>query len=189
MCHPCLRSITSERERPSGTTSASPESARAKGVPGGSVVLTVTDEQSALATFANYCWPNAIKREDGRWRRGWIVRTAKTLPSQAELGEATRDIPRRVELRMHSQIGDAPMERPGINPLPEVDLVRVDDCHVIVWVVTDDPGQAGSAVTMVGTVQALRLVDDWFGIQDLQGMPKEHWVIFLMVPEASDAAG
>jgi hypothetical protein len=79
------------------------------------------------------------------------------------------------ETRMRETLGNKLMDRPSA--VPEVELVRVDDSHVISWIVTGNPNEIGSEVTMMGLVEVLRKLDERIVIQDLQGMPKQYWVV------------
>ncbi|ETX04092.1 MAG: hypothetical protein ETSY2_30800 [Candidatus Entotheonella gemina] len=58
-----------------------------------------------------------------------------------------------------------------------VKLVVVDDIHALVHMITRQPEKDITDAGMIAIAQVLRGIDDAWGIEELQGIPKRFWLL------------
>ena len=137
--------------------------------------MSAADER--ITSISTYCWPELIPADDGRWKRGWVVRSERPVPNDYEIEELSRNLERRAEeqirktLGKHYKLGTLKLGFPTVEP------IIVDPRHVVLWITTEHPKKASSEVTMLALIEVLHGFDELFGIQELQGLPKKYWML------------
>lgn len=133
------------------------------------------ERQFLVSELVGQAYPPAVAVEGGRLRRTWIARTSSVVPSDANLTEMQQAL----EEEAFSSIKEAYAATATAEALaavrPSVHLVRLDDDHVIVRIEFAGPERTvgdAAAISQWGVLQAF---DRRVRLDELQGVPSEHW--------------
>ena len=124
------------------------------------------------------CTPSAIPAGPGRTRRYWVARSINTIRDQAALDVLQDDISSKA-----CEAVGVEYKRLGIvdvtnDLLPIVRLTRLDDVRLIIAVEFSDKGLRLGQAGFVSQWGVLRWLDQEIRLEDLQGIPRECWLLF-----------
>ena len=133
--------------------------------------------EELMATLVGASYPNAIPvREDHRrFVRSWVVRSRLEIPDQSILGPLAEKLAAEAGNVVREASGRHVPEEAISTSLPAASIVRVAPHHCIVCIESPTPEHALGNDAAIGTWTILRGLDAAFGIEDLQGIPKEFW--------------
>lgn len=110
-----------------------------------------------------------------RFLRRWIVRSVGELPHEAEFNAVGSRIAAAVEAFFRDTYESCATENQLLISMPKVSLIRIDEHHCVADIEAPTPGHAVGDAAAIGTWTTLRAIDEAFGIEDLQGLPKRMW--------------
>lgn len=110
---------------------------------------------------------------DAPWlqRRLWIIRTGAVLPDQVPVDAAVRLIWERLCAQLPKGAGQ------GVS----VSAIRIDDCHIGLDVTAPIPEKQIEDELAAATWGVMRGIDSLWCVDELQGLPRDHWFIFREV--------
>ncbi len=138
----------------------------------------MTETKSRLITnLAGYAYPamEPVGQNGKRFLRRWIVRTVRVLPNDTEIGTLALRIAGNVKATLRSAYEEHASEAALLESAPVIDLVRIDETHCVAEIETPSAEQAVGDTAAIATWMTLRAIDEAFGIEDLEGLPKKMW--------------
>src|SRR5262249_8032572 len=120
----------------------------------------------------------------GRLRRNWIARTASSLPNDETLSEVQRAVEEDAFIKIREAYSSAATLQQLSEARPTVTLVRLDEHHLIVRVEFAEPAKSVGDTAAISQWGVLQLLDRRFRLDDLQGIPCEHWFPLRAAREA-----
>jgi hypothetical protein len=136
---------------------------------------TASDEEyMGQVVRRSYPTPEDISAIPTAFRRRWVLRLGKKVPS----GEALESALKTFERSVRRTIADALGIPDGLeHPVPAASAVRIDDHHLVIAI--DCPGPASQEdmgdAAAIATFGILRAADQQWHLEDLQGIPKRYW--------------
>jgi hypothetical protein len=124
------------------------------------------------SSLAGRAYPVLEPLADTPWlqRRLWIIRTVGGLPDE----ESVAAVVRLIWERLSSQLPD------GAGRMVVVSTIRIDDYHVGLDVTAPIPERQIGDELAAATWGVLREFDALWRVEELQGLPRDHWFIFRL---------
>lgn len=141
--------------------------------------MTNIDEAMKLV----WDWPRIDPRGEHRFARHWVVRTLRDLPEEDEvsdLSQALDEHARKLLCEAYAALSTPEQLR---SSEARIRVLRIDSKHCVVSIELPTRKDEIGDADMVLTWGTLRRVDEAFGIDDLQGLPRNFW--FLLTTSAS----
>jgi hypothetical protein len=130
-----------------------------------------------IEIFTTLCWPPWIEiaHKEGHFRRSWVVRfqTPATFSESsltALLEEAGRKATWAAFVGLYS---DTLINASTL----EIELTVIDELHVIVHMTSTQHKNAILDILLVATAEVLRCLNSIYRIDDLQGIPRDFWLL------------
>jgi hypothetical protein len=133
------------------------------------------DRQSVISELRGQAYPAAVALDDGRLRRNWIARTVDVLPDEVTLTEMQRVLEDNAFASIVTAYSSSVTAEALSAVRPSVQLVRLDDLHLIVRIEFAGPGLSVGAEAAISQWGVLQAVDRQMRLDDLQGLPADHW--------------
>ncbi len=142
------------------------------------------DQTIFISELIGQAYPPAIPLGGGRLRRHWIVRTAGEVPTEGRLHALAQSLEGAAVAKIQAAYGSV-TGRQLTGARPAIRLRRLDDRHLVVQTdFADAEGSVGdaAAISQWGVLQDL---DREVRVDDLQGLPSEHWFQLRTAREAN----
>jgi hypothetical protein len=119
-----------------------------------------------------------------RMRRDWIVRSVDLLPDDLAIAEMQSAIVESVfRILVDAYSSSVTTEEMG-NIKPAVQLVRLDDLHLLVRIESAAPSASIADDITIVHCGVLQRLDRKIEIDDLQGLPASRWFFLTLAREA-----
>ena len=130
-----------------------------------------------MRRMARYAPPHAdsITGEPERFRRRWIARVVERLPSQDELAMRSIELTKFVEDALMESYGEFSTAEQLFRSRIDINLIRGDDYHIVAEIIYPQPQFRVGDAPVIGTWLPLRAIDDFWRIEELEGIPKRFW--------------
>jgi hypothetical protein len=140
---------------------------------------TVSDEQYGrnLAAMSYPALEN-VPGVSNAFRRRWVLRLNVNLPERAALESLVESFETDVRQKVATALG---VSGELGQPVPRVSVVRLDEHHLVLAI--DSPtseAKMGDAAAIT-TFGILRAADEYWKLEDLQGIPKRYWPSMIFV--------
>jgi hypothetical protein len=142
------------------------------------------DRNALVSELVGESYPVAAAVEGGRLRRNWIARSANVLPVESALREIQAGLEEAASKAITEAYSSAATTEALSRACPSVTLVRLDDFHIAVRIEFASPEQSvgdAAATSQWGVLQGL---DRKIRLDELQGIPCEHWFPLRMARKA-----
>lgn len=132
------------------------------------------EKQTLIGELVGGAYPPAIA-VGTRVRRNWIARSRGTLPDEPALSGIARATEEDAFAKIRAVYGPITTAEQLAGFRPSVTLVRLDAQHLVVRVEFADPGTSPGDIAATAQWGILQEIDRQIGLEDLQGIPCEHW--------------
>jgi hypothetical protein len=132
------------------------------------------ERQTLISDLVGGAYPPAVA-VGGRLRRNWIARTANVLPGEAELNALQQGTEADAIAKIQDAYASVATAEQLANARPSVTLVRLDDHHLIVRIEFAAPENSVGDVAAIAQWGVLQVIDRNLRLDELQGIPCEHW--------------
>lgn len=132
------------------------------------------ERQTLISELVGEAYPPTVM-VGGRLRRNWIARTASVLPSEADLDDLQRVVEDDAFTKIRDAYSSAATPEQLSNARPSVMLVRLDEHHLIVRIEFAGPEKSVGDAAAISQWGALQAIDRQLRLDELQGLPCEHW--------------
>jgi hypothetical protein len=135
------------------------------------------DNRKPFAGLVGYAYPavEPVGARGERFSRRWIVRCTGELPREAEVNAVGTQIAETVQALFRSTYESTATEDQLLMSMPKVSLGKIDEYHCVAEIEAPTAGYAVGNAAAIGTWTTLRAIDEAYGIEDLQGLPKRMW--------------
>ena len=133
-----------------------------------------------MRQLTGYAYPlgETLGNTQERVQRRWIVRTKSVLPSVTQVNKIAAMLTEQARQCVIDNYGEFATEEELKINLPSVNIVCVDDHHIVVETEFPAPGFSIGDVALIATWHVLHLLDEQWEIDDLEGIPKRFWFTF-----------
>lgn len=145
------------------------------------------DRQSVISELREHAYPVAVAIDGGRLRRSWIARTVDVLPDEVTLTEMQRVLEDHASASIVTAYSSSATAEALSAVRPSVRLVRLDDLHLIVRIEFAGPEISMGTEAAISQWGVLQAVDRQMRLDDLQGIPCDHWFFLRASREAESA--
>jgi hypothetical protein len=130
-----------------------------------------------FAGLVGYVYPTVepMGQEERRSLRRWVIRSARPLPEDSRIAAASERITRIAEGAVRAAYEEHTSQAALQESMPVIRLVRIDDARCVAEIEVPTAAHAVGDAVGIGTWTTLRAIDEAFGIEDLQGLPKKLW--------------
>ena len=133
------------------------------------------ERKSLISELVGDAYPVAVPLDAGRLRRNWIARTVDKLPDEATLSEMQRTLEDEAFASIVAAYSCSVTSVALSAVRPSVELVRLDDLHLVVRIGFAGPELAVGADSAISQWGVLQAVDRRMRLGDLQGLPADLW--------------
>lgn len=139
-------------------------------------------QHELLKKLVGYVFPTAeeVGNDGRRFVRRWVVRTEREAPQQGELDSLAEQLVAEARMLIKSQ-GNSPCDQQA-GDLPAVTIVRIGPKHCVVCIESVTAEHATGNDAAISTWSVLRGLDAVVGVEDLEGIPKQHWFPLVRFP-------
>lgn len=133
------------------------------------------ERKALISEVVGDAYPVAVAVAGGRLLRNWIVRTVDVLPDEVTLAEMQRTLENDAFAHIVTAYSSSATAEVLSAVRPSVQLVRLDDLHLVVRIEFAGPEisvGAEAAISQWGVFQAM---DRQMRLDDLQGLPSDLW--------------
>lgn len=124
--------------------------------------------------------PLAIEGDERREQRNWVVRHVHDMPVDFPYGDVSKDLSDEAAAAVVDARGSRGLAREELGCLaPRVTLVRVDERHAVVNIVTVRCEADDAHEYLVSASRALSVLHERAPIDDIQGIPVRFWRLLL----------
>lgn len=120
-------------------------------------------------------FPKAFDAGNGRLLTNWIARTVEVLPTDTKLDEIGERLAREAHSSIEAAYSGSATAEAIVAARPAVQLVRLDDNHLVVRIEFAAPGKSVGDAAMISQFGVLHNLDREMRLEELQGIPCEHW--------------
>jgi hypothetical protein len=145
------------------------------------------ERKTFISELVGEAYPIAVALDGGRLRRNWIARTVDVLPDEATLGKLQRFFEDEAIASIRTAYSSSVTAEAISAALPSVQLVRLDDRHLIVRTEFAGPDLAVGSSAVISQLEVLQAVDHQIRLDDLQGLPWDFWFFLRLGREQGSA--
>ena len=133
------------------------------------------DRQSVISELREQAYPIALAVDGRRLRRNWIARAVDALPDEETLTAMQRALEDDAFASIVAAYSSTATPETLSAVRPSVQLVRLDDLHLIVQIEFAGPELSVGAEAAISQWGVLQAIDRQVRLDDLQGIPCDHW--------------
>ena len=147
------------------------------------------DRQAVISELRGQAYPVAIAVDGGRLRRNWIARTVDVLPDELTLTQIQRTLEDDAFASIVTAYSSSATTETLSAVRPLVQLVRLDDLHLIIQIEFAGPEISVGAEAAISQWGVLQAVDRQIRLDDLQGVPWDCWFFLRLGRQAETSGG
>lgn len=145
------------------------------------------ERKAFISELVGEAYPVAVALDGGRLRRNWIARTVDVLPDEPTLGTLQRFFEDEAIASIRTAYSSSVTAEALSVALPSVQLLRLDDHHLIIRTEFAGPDFAVGSSAVISQLEVLQAVDSQMRLDDLQGLPWDYWFFLRLGREEGGA--
>jgi hypothetical protein len=133
------------------------------------------EHQAIISELVGEAYPPVVALDGGRLRRNWIARTVNALPDNATLSEMAKALEEDAFTRIATAYSSAATPEELSRARASVCLLRLDDHHLVVRIEFAGPEHSVGDAAAISQWGVLEAIDRQIRLDELQGLPCDHW--------------